>query len=121
MPGCHLYCSACRLVLLSHFNITMLFNDHILFQEYTPFKSVCLLYCLLHNQVSLSSYMSIETGLFFFLTFCCIIIPISGIIDHYCIRLDLKNCSFAVTRPTKLWMCRLKIFSWTSEIKIFLS
>ena len=90
MPGCHLYCSACRLVLLSHFNRTKLFNDDILFQEYTPFKSVCLLYCLLHNQVSLSSYMSIKTGLFFFLTFWCIIIPISGIIDHYRIRLDLK-------------------------------
>ena len=28
--------------------------------------------------------MSIKTGLFFFLTFCCIIIPISGILDHYC-------------------------------------
>ena len=29
--------------------------------------------------------ISINTGLFFFLTFCCIITPISGIIDHYCI------------------------------------
>ena len=28
--------------------------------------------------------MSIKTGLFFFLTSCCIIIPISGILDHYC-------------------------------------
>ena len=34
-------------------------------------------------QVSLSSYISIKTG--FFQTFYCIIIPISGIIDHYCI------------------------------------
>ena len=33
-PGCHLYCTACRLVLSSHFNITKLFNDHILFQEF---------------------------------------------------------------------------------------
>ena len=31
----------------------------------------------------LSSCMSIKTGLLFFLTFCCIIIPIFGIIDHY--------------------------------------
>ena len=36
--------------------------------------------------------MSIKTGLFFFLTFCCIITPISGIIDHYCIWENfLKN------------------------------
>ena len=31
-----------RLVLLSHCNITKLFNGHILFQEYTPFKFVCI-------------------------------------------------------------------------------
>ena len=29
--------------------------------------------------------MSIKTGLFFFQTFCCVITPISGIKDHYCI------------------------------------
>ena len=29
--------------------------------------------------------MSIKIGHFFFLTFCCIITPISGSIDHYCI------------------------------------
>ena len=35
--------------------------------------------------------MSNKTGLFFFLTFCCIIIPISGIIiDHYCI-MEIKK------------------------------
>ena len=34
-------------------------------------------------------------------------------------RLDLKNCSFAVTRLTQLWRWRLKIFYWTSKIKIF--
>ena len=28
----------------SHFNITKLFNDHILFQGYAPFQFVCLLY-----------------------------------------------------------------------------
>ena len=28
---------------------------------------------------------------FFFLTFCCIIIPISVIIDHYCIMENLKK------------------------------
>ena len=43
-PGYHLYCTACKLVLLSQFNIAKIFNDHILFQEYTPFKFVCLLY-----------------------------------------------------------------------------
>ena len=29
-PGRHLYCTEYRLVLFSHFNITKLFNDHIL-------------------------------------------------------------------------------------------
>ena len=48
-------------------------------------------YYTLDSQFSLSSYMSIKTGLFFFLTFCCIIIPISGIIDHYCIMEILKK------------------------------
>ena len=33
------------------------------------------------------------------------------------IRLDLKNCSFAVTRPTQLWRCQLKIFYWTPMSK----
>ena len=36
-------------------------------------------------------------------------------------RLDLKICSFAVTWPTQRWRCRLKIFYWTSQSKIFLS
>ena len=36
--------------------------------------------------------MSIKTGLFFFLTFSCIITPISGIINRYCIMENLiKN------------------------------
>ena len=30
-PGCHLYCTVCRLVLLSHFNIAKLFHYRILF------------------------------------------------------------------------------------------
>ena len=38
------HCTACKLVLLSHFNIAKLFNDHILFKEYTSFKFVFLLY-----------------------------------------------------------------------------
>ena len=33
--------------------------------------------------------MSIKTGIFFFLIFCCIITLISGIIDHYFI---MENC-----------------------------
>ena len=45
----------------------------------------------LDSQVTLSSYMSIKTGLFFFLTSCCIIILIFGIIDHYWIMEDLKK------------------------------
>ena len=40
-------------------------------------------YYTLGSQVSLSSSMSIKTGLFFFLTFHCIITPISGIINYY--------------------------------------
>ena len=41
---------------------------------------------------------------------------------EFYIRLDLKNL-FAVTQPTQLWRCRLKIFYWTSKSKkqIFLS
>ena len=37
------------------------------------------------------------------------------------LRLDLKNCSFAVTRPTQLCRCRLKIFYWTPKSNFFLS
>ena len=35
--------------------------------------------------------MSIETGLSFFMTFCCIITPIPGIIDNCCIMENFKN------------------------------
>ena len=37
----------------------------------------------------------------------------------FLIRLRLKNCSFAVTRPTQLWRCQLKIFYWASKSKFF--
>ena len=37
------------------------------------------------------------------------------------VRLNLKNCSFAVTQPTQLCRCRLKIFYWNPESKMFLS
>ena len=50
-----LYCTACRLVLLSHFNITKLFlTTSSMFADY-----------ILDSQVSRSSCMSIKTGLFF--------------------------------------------------------
>ena len=42
-PGCHLYYTACTLVLFSDFNVAKTFNDDILLQEYTPFKCFCLL------------------------------------------------------------------------------
>ena len=48
-------------------------------------------YYTLDSQVSLSSYMSIKTVRFFFLTYFCIITPISGIIDHYCIMENFKK------------------------------
>ena len=48
-------------------------------------------YYTLDSQVSLSSYISIKTGLFFFLIFCCINTPISGIIDHYWIMENFKK------------------------------
>ena len=35
--------------------------------------------------------MTIKIGLFFFLTFFCIITPISGIIDYYCIMESFKK------------------------------
>ena len=48
-------------------------------------------YYTLDSQVSLSSSMSIKTCLFFFLTFCCIITPISGIINYYYIMENRKK------------------------------
>ena len=48
-------------------------------------------YYTLKSQVYLSSCMSIKTGLFFILSFCCIITLISGITDHYCIMENLKE------------------------------
>ena len=48
-------------------------------------------YYTLDSQISHSSCMSIKTNLFFFLTLCCIITPISGIIDHYCIMKNYKK------------------------------
>ena len=62
--GWHLYCTVQRLVLLSHLNTAKLFNDYILFQEYTP-------------------VWALKQVFFFFQTFCYIIIPISGIMGHY--------------------------------------
>ena len=44
-----------------------------------------------HSGFNFLLYMSIKTGLFFFLTSCCIIAPISGIIDHYWIMENKKN------------------------------
>ena len=41
-------------------------------------------YYILDSQVSLSSSTSIKTGFIFFLTFCFIITPISGIMNYYC-------------------------------------
>ena len=35
--------------------------------------------------------MGIKTGLFFSLGFLCIVTPISGTIDHYCITENLKK------------------------------
>ena len=62
-------------------------------------------YCTLDSQVSLSSCMSIKTGLFFFLIFCCIMTPISGIVDHYCIITD--DVRIFYLKPTlTLWMPR---------------
>ena len=48
-------------------------------------------YYQLDCQVSLSSCTNVETDLFFFLTFCCIITPISGVMDNYCDMENLKK------------------------------
>ena len=48
-------------------------------------------YYTLDSQVSLSTCMIIKTGLLLFLTFCCIISQISGVIDHYCIIENFKK------------------------------
>ena len=45
--------------------------------------------------------------------------PIASLSGYVVNRLVLKNCSFALTRPTQLWRCRLKIFYWTSKAKKF--
>ena len=66
-PGCHLYCIACKLVLLSHFNMAKLFTDYLLFSPVT--------FGLLYWKWVLKQI--------FCLSLCCIIISISGIIDHY--------------------------------------
>ena len=50
-------------------------------------------YYTLDSQVSLSSSMSIKTGLFFFLTFFSIITPIFGIINYYHVMENLKKKS----------------------------
>ena len=39
-PGYQLYCTACRLVLFSHFSLAKVFSDHILFEEYRPLLSM---------------------------------------------------------------------------------
>ena len=44
-----------------------------------------------HSSFTFLLCMSIKTGLFFFLTFCCLITQISGIIDHYCIMKFFKK------------------------------
>ena len=54
-------------------------------------SSYLFAYYAFDSQVSLSSGMSIKTGLFFFLTFCCIITPISGNTNHYCVMGNLKK------------------------------
>ena len=58
-------------VLLSNFNSAKLFNDHILFSP--------VIFDWLFWKRTLKHVFSS------FLAFCCIITPISGIIDHYCI------------------------------------
>ena len=70
---CHLYCIACRLVLLSHFDITTLFKNHILF-----------ILLAIHWRIKFR-FPPALTLKDFFQTFRCIITPISGIIYHYCI------------------------------------
>ena len=73
---------ACRLVQLSHFNLSFLMTTSHLFAYYT-----------LDIQVSLSFSMIIKTGLFFFLGFCWIITPISGIMykSFLCYGQFVKN------------------------------
>ena len=70
--GWHLYCTVQRLVLLSHLNTAKLFNDYILFQEYTP-------------------VWALKQVFFFFQTFCYIIIPISGIMGHYSMMVNYNK------------------------------
>ena len=48
--------------------------------------SYLFVYYTLDSQASLSSSMSIKTGLFFFLTFCSIITPVSGFINYYYVK-----------------------------------
>ena len=53
--------------------------------------SYLFIYYTLDSQVLLSSRMNIKIGLFFFLTFCCITTPISGIINYYYVMENWKK------------------------------
>ena len=66
--GFHLYCTAYRLALLSHFNIAKLVNHHLVFS--------LVIFCWLNWKWELKQL--------FFLTFCYIITPIFGVIDYCC-------------------------------------
>ena len=48
-------------------------------------------YDTLDSQISLPFNMSIKTGVFFFLTFCCIITPISGFTNSYYVMENRKK------------------------------
>ena len=48
-------------------------------------------YDTLDSQISLSFNMSIKTSVLFFLTFCCIITPISGITNSYYVMENRKK------------------------------
>ena len=46
---------------------------------------------IFHDFLLIALKMSIKTGLFFVMTFCCMITLISGIIDHFFVMEKLKK------------------------------
>ena len=51
--------------------------------------------------------MSIKTGLCFFLSFFCIITPMSGIIDYYCIIENLKKNRGKIRRNSEQYTLKI--------------
>ena len=71
---------------------------------------------ILRSSVVTANFEQIQFLKFFFPTWS-MYLPVGNGFAH--IRLELKNCLFAITQPTQHWIWWFKIFYWTSESKKF--